>query len=223
MRDVVPPFREVWKFAKTPKLDRTRFSDSRQLRLVCHAIGLQSTHMGMFDPEPEVDIACVSGAVRATIRPRPNWFNLLIEAAIVLFFGSDLTQDWHRSSLWYRGVMIWAVIAGILGWLYEFSGSEIINIDAQQITLEKDILFWRRIRQYPTAECSQFEVRYHQGRGDVRRLQFKKGWRTIRFGGYMTEQQGAELIKVLYDNLSDVARKLGPSSDSAHFTTLKLS
>jgi hypothetical protein len=95
----------------------------------------------------------------------------------------------------------------------------VVEFDATGIRIRKDILGWERMREYRIADCRSLEP-HVKDEGDAYGLQCKVGWRTVRFGEYISEDQANEVLAALQRELPEVAAKLeaGPT----HFTTLGL-
>jgi hypothetical protein len=69
------------------------------------------------------------------------------------------------------------------------------------------------------------ELQWHEpGDGDNGGLQCKIGWRSVRFGEYISEDQANEILAALQRTLPDVAQKMGamPSQGKSPFITLGL-
>jgi hypothetical protein len=185
---------------------------------------VQSQPVSFFKTRRSTEITAVSGAVRVTVHPQPAWLLLLLEVVIFTGFATVAFRGWAHEPIHMRALLVIVTASCVLSFFYQLSGTEVIEIDARKISLEKDLLGWQHIREYPTSKCTEFEVRYHMGRNDYHRLQFKLGWRTIRFGEYMSEEEGDEVVNALYDKLPEVARQIGAMLGSPkNFTTLNLS
>ena len=124
--------------------------------------------------------------------------------------------------LW-RGVSAWAVLADVVAWFYQLSGSEAIEFGAQKLAICKEVLGWERRSEYPIETCTELQWG-ESGEGDHGGLQCKVGWRKIRFGEYILEDQANEILEALQRTLPDVAQKMGamPGDHKSHFITLGL-
>ena len=69
---------------------------------------------------------------------------MIVEAVGIVVFGVYIFRAWASMPLWYRALLIWAVAGAIIAWFYQLSGSEIIEIDAQKLSINKQILGWTR-------------------------------------------------------------------------------
>jgi hypothetical protein len=158
-----------------------------------------------------------------TVHRNPQWLLVLLEAALIFGFSGYFFRAWHGLSFITRAIFLWGEIAGIIGWVYQLTGSEIIEFSSQKLTIRKDILVWQRIRENRIEDCSALGV-HEQSEGDNYALQCKVRWRTIRFGQYLSESQAIEVLTALQRELPDVAQKLGTSTEGKkHFLTLGLS
>ncbi len=172
--------------------------------------------------QAKVDIVVASGVLSVTIRPNPGWFWMLLEIVFIVFFSGLAVRSWHGFNLMTRVIFVWVEIAGAQ-WLYQLTGSERIEIDARQLIIQKQVLGWPRVREYRIEECSELELD-QQHEDDHYALQCKIGWRTVRFGQYLSEDKATEVLATLQKELPDVAQKLiTTSSGKNHFVTLGLS
>jgi hypothetical protein len=173
--------------------------------------------------QTKLDIVAVSGILTATIHPNPHWLWMALEAILIVFFSRYTFRDWQGLSIVTRALFLWGDIAGIIAWFYQLSGSEIIEFDARQLRIRKDIFGWDRVREYKIEECSSLEV-HEQGEGDHFGLQCKAGWKTLRFGEHLSEEQAIEILTALQRELPEVAQRLSSSTeDKKNFVTLDLS
>ena len=88
----------------------------------------------------------------------------------------------------------------------------------------KQILGWNRTTEYSVSDCR--ELQWHtQSEGDSYGLQCKVGWRTVKFGEYISEDEAIDVLTALQSNLPDVAQRICamPNTSKKHFTTLGLS
>jgi hypothetical protein len=116
-----------------------------------------------------------------------------------------------------------ALVSGILGLIFQFSGSEILEIDTNKITLSKVVHGWERKREYEIKQCRELE--WMEGGEDTsRRLQFKIDWRAIAFCENITENQAIQILTALQQTLPSVAQQLCSYPEGKkHFLTLGLS
>jgi len=118
---------------------------------------------------------------------------------------------------------MWGEVAGVVAWFYQLSGSEVIEFDARQLRITKDILGWTRVTEHPIEACTELEL-HEKGEDDPCGLQCKVGWRTVKFGAYISEEQAIRILTALQRELPDVAYRLGTSPEGKkHFITLGLS
>ncbi len=85
--------------------------------------------------QAKVDIVVASGVLSVTIRPNPGWFWMLLEIVFIVFFSGLAVRSWHGFNLMTRVIFVWVEIAGAVGWLYQLTGSELIEIDARQLMI----------------------------------------------------------------------------------------
>jgi hypothetical protein len=167
----------------------------------------------------KIDVVVASGVLRLTVNPRQHWLWILSEAVLIVLFSRYAFRDWATMPLMLKVFCVWGIGAAFLAWFYQLSGSEVIEFDATGIRVRKDILGWERMREYRIEECRSLEP-HVKGEGDAYGLQCKVGWRTVRFGEYISEDQANEVLSTLQKELPDVAGKLEASP--SHFTTLGL-
>jgi hypothetical protein len=137
--------------------------------------------VNFFEKKRQVEMTATSGVVRVAIDPRPGWGLLCVEAFLIVVFDGALLRFWAGLSLLYRGLFLWGTISAVIAWFYQLSGSEIIEFDSYKISIRTTTLGWERTGEYAIADCSQLESR-SLTEDDRRALQFKTGWRTVRFG-----------------------------------------
>jgi hypothetical protein len=178
--------------------------------------------MQFFKPGKTAEITSASGTLRVTIVPKPHWLSLLIEAIALVLFAIYTIHQWAAQPLWFRALLVWGIGSGTAAVFYQLSGTEMIEFDPQKLVISKQVLGWTRVREYPIAECSELESarpteNNHSG------LQCKVGWRKVKFGDYMSEDEAIEVLTALQNTLPDVAQKLGATTEGRkHIITLGL-
>jgi hypothetical protein len=179
--------------------------------------------MRLPNSDPTIEISTGSGVLRVTVRPARSWPVILLELGVLTAFATVISGNWARLSYGFRGVFIFALVSAAAGLLFQFSGTETIEIDTNKIALCKDIHGWERKREYGLNECRELE--WTEGTEDTsQRLQFKIGWRTVTFGNNLTENQAIEILTALQQALPNVAQQLCSYPEGKkHFITLGLS
>lgn len=175
--------------------------------------------MNLGDSGAKIDIVVASGVLRVNVSPRQHWLWMSCEAALLIVFDKYVLSVWTVMSSVLKALFVFIAGGAVVAWFYQLSGSEVIEFDAKGIRIRKDILGWERTREYRIEDCSRLEP-HVKGEGDQYGLQCKVGWRTVRFGEYISENQASEVLAALQRELPDVAGQLeaGPT----HFTTLGL-
>ena len=173
--------------------------------------------------DPTIEISTSSGVLRVTVHPARSWLLVLLGVGTLIVFIAFAFKNWATMSHVLRGVFIFAVVSGAMGLIFQFSGTEIIEIDSNKITLRKEVHGWERKREYEIKECRELE--WMEGSEDTpERLQFKIGWRTITLGKNLTENQAIQILTALQHTLPDVAQQLCSYPEGKkHFITLGLS
>ncbi len=178
--------------------------------------------MHFLKPGRAAEITSASGTLRVTITPKPHWFSLLIEAVALVFFCIYTFRQWAAMQLWFRALLLWGIGSGAVAVFYQLSGTELIEFDSQKLVINKQVLGWNRVSEYPISDCSELEARTpteNNGSG----LQCKVGWRKIKFGDYITQDEAIEILTALQSSLPDVAQKLGATPEGKkHIITLGL-
>jgi hypothetical protein len=179
--------------------------------------------VNLFNEGRGVEISASSGIVRVEIDPRPRSVLLWSEAVLIVIVDGALFRMWAALAFVYRALFLWGTASAVVAWFYQLSGSEVVEFDSQRLTLRKNIMGWNLTREYSIAECSRLERRELTD-DDPRALQFKAGWRTVRFGKYLSEEQAIEVLTLLQKELPDAAQKLcvDPRPSKSHFQTLGL-
>ena len=180
--------------------------------------------MAIFKRERAIDIVAASGTLRVCVTPKPAVLAMVIEAVVVVLAAGMFLRSWASMTTWGHVLVVWGFASAIGAWFYQLSGSETIEVDSRKLSLTKQIFGWNRTREYEVSECHELEWRKPKSEGDACALRCKIGWRTIRFGKYVSENEAIEILTALQANLPEVADQLLSTRDSAkeHFTTLKL-
>jgi hypothetical protein len=127
--------------------------------------------------------------------------------AVFAALATTTYEYWRR--IWYpiRGLLLLALAATAVRFVFRFWMTESIEIDERKITIRKDVHGWERTREFEVKDCRELE--WTGGSEDEpQRLQFKNGWRTIAFGEGLTEDQSIQILTALQQTLPAVAQKL---------------
>ena len=112
--------------------------------------------MKLAETDPTVEVSTGPGVVRIVIHPARSWPLFLLQSAI-LAISFSIDERWGR--LWYliRVLLLFGLVANVLRFIFQFLGTELVEVDATKITLRKDILGWYRIREFEVHECRELE------------------------------------------------------------------
>ena len=179
--------------------------------------------MGFFEREARVEILPISGVLRVTIQPQPNFILMLLEVAVAVLFWTITVRRWSSMSLLERGFYVWGDVSTLIAFLYQLSGSEQIEFDSQKLTIRKSTVGWERTREYSVEECTELEWYSSSSWNQASCLHCKIGWKMILFAEYVSEKQAMEILSALQQNLPEVYRKMGATQGKSHFQTLGLS
>ena len=179
--------------------------------------------MRLAKTDPTVEISTSSGALRVTIHPARSWLVVLLELGVLVGIVAVTYRGWATTPWMFRGAFIFALVAGVTGVVFQFSGTETIEFDSNKIRLGNEIHGWERKREYRNEDCRELE--WMEGSEDMSlRLQFKNGWRTITFGEGLSEGQALQILTELQKALPKVAQLLCSYPDGKkHFLTMGLS
>ncbi len=110
----------------------------------------------------------------------------------------------------------------VLGLIYQMSGTEVFEFDAEKLTISKGVHGWERKREYPVKDCSELE--WMEGSEDKHAaLKCRVGWKTITLGEYISEAQAIEILTALQRTLPDVAQIMCSFPEGKkHFISLGL-
>ena len=173
--------------------------------------------------DPTIEISKSSGILRVVVHPARSWLVVLLELGVLTASAAVIYENWASMSSAFRGLFTFALASGVAGLLFQFSMTEIIEIDMSKITIRKDLQGWERIREYEIKECRELEW-MEASEGTPQRLQFKIGWRRIILGKGLTETQAVQILKALQQILPNVAQQLCSYPEGKkHFITLGLS
>jgi hypothetical protein len=160
----------------------------------------------LFNIDPATDITTNSGVLRVTIRQR-SWLIVVLESAVLLTVAIVLYTSWAGMSLVLRILFISALVADAAALTFQVAGTEIVEIDEQKLTVSKEVHGWEWKREYSIKECRELE--WKQGaEGTPQGLGCKIGWRTVRFGKNLTENQAIQILTALQQQLPRVANQL---------------
>jgi hypothetical protein len=178
--------------------------------------------MRILNSDPTVEISAISGMLRVTVRPSRSWLVAICECGAILTFGIMAYRNWETMSQLYRALFVSGTLSCAAVLLFQFSGSEIIEIGSEKLTVRKGIHGWERTREYSIKECRELE--WMQGAEDTpQRLQFKHGWRTVTLGEDLSENQAIEILTALQQSVPEAAQQLCSYPDGKkHFITLGL-
>jgi hypothetical protein len=123
----------------------------------------------------------------------------------------------------FRVLFVSGTLSGAAALVFQLSGTEIIEISSDKLTVRKEIHGWERKREYSTKECR--ELQWMQGAEDTpQSLQFKNGWRTVTLGENLSENQAIEILTALQQSVPEAAEQLCSYPDGKkHIITLGLS
>ena len=123
----------------------------------------------------------------------------------------------------FRVLFVWGTLSAAAALIFQLSGTEIIEISSDKITVRKEIHGWERKREYIIKESRELE--WVQGAEDTpQSLQFKTGWGTVTLGENLSENQAIEILTALQQSLPEAAQQLCSYPDGKkHFITLGLS
>jgi hypothetical protein len=177
--------------------------------------------MDLFKRSAKIEIVASSGILRVTVPPRQPWL-LIVAIATDVFFVAMIYNSWAQMPLWLRVFIIWVLISGGIGSVFQFSVMQIIEFDALRLTVCKEIHGWERKKEYQVADCSGLEW-VNASKGRSAGLQCKVGWRTVIVAKDLSEGEAAEVLAALQKSLPEVAQKLCSYPNSKdHFITLDL-
>ena len=179
--------------------------------------------MGVFEREARIEILPISGMLRVTIQPQPNFILMLLEVAVAVLFWTITVRRWSSMSLLERGFYVWGDVSTVIAFLYQLSGSEQIEFDSQKLTIRKSTVGWERVREYPVEDCTELGWHRSGHENGASCLHCKVGWKMVRFGEYVSEKQAGEILSALRESLPEVYRRMGAASGKSHFQTLGLS
>jgi len=178
--------------------------------------------MQILKTDPTIDISTSSGMLRVTVHPSRSWLVVLFESGAILIFGIMTYRYWGSMSQLFRAIFVLGTLSGTGGLIFQLPGTEIIEISSEKLTVRKEIHGWERKREYATKECCELE--WMQAAEDTpQSLQFKNGWRTVKLGENLSENQAIEILTALQNSVPEAAQQLCSYPDGKkHFITLGL-
>lgn len=178
--------------------------------------------MRLFKFDPKVDIVEASGILRVTVRPQPSLALLLFEISIACYLGVETYRNSATISLVFRAFLFFGAVSIAGGLIYQLSGTEIVEFSAHKLRICKEIHGWERKREYGIEDCSKLQ--WIPGAEDAPdSLQCSVGWRKIKLGKHLSEDQATEIFAALQKSLPEITTRLCSfPSDKGHFITLDL-
>jgi hypothetical protein len=179
--------------------------------------------MHILNTDPTIDISTSSGMLRVTVHPSRSWLVVICESVAILSFGILTYRYWGSMSQLFRVLFVSGTLSGAAALIFQLSGTEIIEISSEKLTVRKEIHGWERKRDYRIKECRELE--WMQGAEDTpQSLQFKTGWGTVTLGENLSENQAIEILTALQQSVPEAAQQLCSYPDGKkHFITLGLS
>jgi len=179
--------------------------------------------MRILNTDPTIYISTSSGMLRVTVHPSRSWLVVLFEGGAILIFGIMTYRNWGSMSHMFRVLFVWGLVSAAAALIFQFSGTEIIEINCEKLTVRKEVHGWERKRDYSIKECRELEW-MRGGEDTPPSLQFKNGWRTVRLGENLSENQAIEILTALQQSVPEAALQLCSYPDGkTHFITLGLS
>lgn len=178
--------------------------------------------MRLLNTEPTIDMSTSSGMLRVTLHPSRPLLVVICESVAILIFGFMTYRYWGSMSPLSRVLFVIGTLSGAAALLFQLSGTEVIEISSERLTVRKGIHGWERMREYPLQECRELE--WMQGAEDTpQSLQFKTGWGTVTLGENISENQAIEILVALQQSVPDAAQQLcSYPGGKKHFITLDL-
>jgi hypothetical protein len=178
--------------------------------------------MDFFKRSAKIEIVASSGILRVTIPPRRSWIIILAAIVADVVFVAIIYSSWTTTSPWIRLIFIWAIVSGVLSLVYQLLVTQIIEIDSLRLTICKEFNGWERKKEYQVADCRDLEW-VSAAKGRSAGLQCKLGWRKVTVAKDLSEDEAAEVLAALQQNLPAVAQKLCSYPNSKdQFITLGL-
>jgi hypothetical protein len=180
--------------------------------------------MNILNTDPTIDISTSSGMLRVTVHPSRSWLVVICESVAILIFGIITYRYWGSMSQLFRVLFVSGTLSGAAALIFQLSGTEIIEIGSEKLTVRKEIHGWERKREYSIKECRELE--WMQDAEDTpQSLQFKTGrWGRVTLGESLSENQAIEILTALQKSVPEAAQQLcSYPDDKKHFITLGLS
>lgn len=179
--------------------------------------------MRFLSADPAIEISNSSGVLRVTIYPARSWPIALLEFVVLAAAAAVIFGKWASMPFEFRAVFVIGLLSGAAGLIFQISGTEVIEIDSNKMTLRKEVHGWERKREYEVRLCRELQW-MERSEHSPQRLQFKIGWRTITVGRGLTENQAIQILTALQQALPKLAEQLCSYPEGKkHFSTLGLS
>lgn len=191
-----------------------------------------------------LDFSSTPELLRVTIRPTRPWLaiplqvgGLLLAMGIFYYFVFATELSWPEdAAVLYAGIGIAFVV--VLQTIVQFLGAEMIEINADTITVRKMFFGWEHKREYAVKDCSELE--WKEGSDFLAHIlgglaflfpgrllpgfKCKVGKRTVTLSKNLSEHDVNRILAALQQALPVVSQQLNAYPlDGEKFTTLKLS
>jgi hypothetical protein len=175
----------------------------------------------MFSTQANVEVVSISGTVRVTIQPAFGLLLILLEIVATLLVAVFAFRSWPEVSLLICILLVWGLGAAIIGTIYIFPGSEVVEFSQQLLTIRKTILGWERNTEYPIEKCSGLGWN-NQSEEDQYGIECKVGRRKIRLGQYISEAQVSDILTAIQRELPEVFQKISATPESNRSQVIRL-
>lgn len=108
--------------------------------------------MRILNTDPIIEISTSSGILRVTVHPSRSWLLALFESGVILTFGIMTYRNWGSMSQLFRVLFVSGILSGTAALVFQLSGTEIIEISSDKLTVRKEIHGWERKRDYGIKE-----------------------------------------------------------------------
>ncbi len=179
----------------------------------------------VFHLTAKIEVTYVSGILRVIVTHQVNFFRLCLDVLGFLWFAWAETNSWNRSTAISKSINALVFVSAAADLAYQMTGSETLEFSPDGLKVGKKLLGWDWVRNYPIDKCSELSWRPDDKHEGECILECKAGWRKIRFGKYLNQQQAWEVLAELQRYLPEVAQKMGMSPDDrkSRITRLGLS
>ena len=178
--------------------------------------------MAAWKQKVNFEITPISGALRVSIRAEPYLLGAVLQAAIVsvvVWMASRTFLSLPRFQQGFLALAVGSAVAGIAQMLRR--SEHTVEFTSEKLRIKRLFLGLPRTSEYAVDKCSDLAWRVPDDESGCT-LECKVGFRKVKFGANVSEQQAQEILAALQRHLPDVAKRMGMSLENQESPFVRL-